>query len=666
VPGEAKEADEVKAPEAAASAEAVTAESAGAEEAAEGAPELKERKVKYSLQLKLVAIIAVLLFVSLGTITTLVSALVSSDVQLTAEVNNFSINRRVAESMSNEFKNIRSAVASFLNDVSVIEVRNPGKGEELTSYFFQRQPNISAIALVSVDSGARHLLPSPLRSSVSVESMNTWLASETEDIERARMGETLLRNASPFFGLPQLVMLLPVSISVNDAPPGSFCAAVFFSQGHITAMLGSGANISFAVNDDADVIVHGDPSLVLGGANFGQIPFIANALSSAGNGPQTLYTDENGVKYFGIYQRLVIGDVGVITIIRRSDVFSGIMATTNRNIIISVFVFLLSILIISVFARTMSVPLRLLTVAARKIEQGEYQLGLTHDSQDEIGALTRSFVSMGHGLENFEKFTNKAVVKLARRGKLSRGGVTKKITVSFVLIRDFGEISRKMNATQIVAFVNEYLELMVPCITATGGIVDKFLTQGGVIIMALWGSIDSAGSPEDDAFNCISSMMMIRACLMDFNEELQSRFWGYAPLIKIGCGINSGEVVAGQMGSESRMEYTVIGDTVNLAARLEGANDVFDTDILISENTWNLVKDKILVQEMQNIEVKGKAKPLRVFSVINMRDLHDAAELFEKLAVQRNKRQEDGKRVLRYFAATMEDVRALWRSALAE
>jgi adenylate cyclase len=154
---------------------------------------------------------------------------------------------------------------------------------------------------------------------------------------------------------------------------------------------------------------------------------------------------------------------------------------------------------------------------------------------------------------------------------------------------------------------------MVDCVEKTGGVVDKFI---GDAVMAVWGAPLSAGSPAQDALNCVKAALLMRAALYEYNK---GRGGDKNPVIRIGCGINTGEVVAGQIGSSRRMEYTVIGDTVNLASRTEALNKPLGTDILISENTWNLAGRYLVTEEMPSVTVKGKEKPVRMFAVINIK-----------------------------------------------
>jgi len=155
---------------------------------------------------------------------------------------------------------------------------------------------------------------------------------------------------------------------------------------------------------------------------------------------------------------------------------------------------------------------------------------------------------------------------------------------------------------------------MIDCVEKTNGVVDKFI---GDAVMAHWGTAYSAGSPAKDAYNCVRAALMMRNSLYLMNKE-RAVDDPANPVIKIGCGINTGIVTAGQLGSEMRMEYTVIGDPVNLASRIEALTKPLAADILISEDTWLLVSDKFVVEEMPSVTVKGKEKPVRIFAVINV------------------------------------------------
>jgi adenylate cyclase len=154
---------------------------------------------------------------------------------------------------------------------------------------------------------------------------------------------------------------------------------------------------------------------------------------------------------------------------------------------------------------------------------------------------------------------------------------------------------------------------MVDCVEKSNGVVDKFI---GDAVMAHWGTAYSSGSPAKDAYNGVRAALMMRNALYKLNKTRKPGDRGN-PEIVIGAGLNTGIVTAGQLGSELRMEYTVIGDPVNLAARIEALNKPLGTDILISENTWDLVKYHFITEEMPSVTVKGKEKPVRIFAVIN-------------------------------------------------
>jgi adenylate cyclase len=162
---------------------------------------------------------------------------------------------------------------------------------------------------------------------------------------------------------------------------------------------------------------------------------------------------------------------------------------------------------------------------------------------------------------------------------------------------------------------------MVECVEKTNGVVDKYI---GDSVMAHWGTAYTSGSAEQDALNCVRTALMMRAALLDMNR-LRGPDDPANPVIRIGCGIDSGIVTVGQIGSPRRMEYTAIGDAVNLASRTESLNKPLGTDILITENTWELAGGHLITEEMPPVIMKGKEKPVRLFAVINLRSAEEGA-----------------------------------------
>ncbi len=186
------------------------------------------------------------------------------------------------------------------------------------------------------------------------------------------------------------------------------------------------------------------------------------------------------------------------------------------------------------------------------------------------------------------------------------GGVDKEITVFFSDIRGFTTISESMSPQELVKILNQYLTAMTDIILKYEGTLDKY---EGDAIMCFWG----APIPQEDhalrACKCAVEQM---EALRELNKSLPEEY-----NLDIGIGINSGRMTVGNMGSMQRMDYTLIGDNVNLGARLEGTNKQYLTNIIISENTYGLVKDQVVARELDNIRVKGKNKPVLIYELID-------------------------------------------------
>jgi adenylate cyclase len=208
--------------------------------------------------------------------------------------------------------------------------------------------------------------------------------------------------------------------------------------------------------------------------------------------------------------------------------------------------------------------------------------------------------------DTFGKYLSPKVVDQLVENPPELGGVDKDLTVLFSDIRSFTTLSESMSPQELVNHLNTYLTAMTDVIFEYGGYLDKYV---GDEVMCFWG----APLPQTDH--------AVRACKcalrqMEKLHELNAA-WPEAIRINIGIGVNSGIMTVGNMGSPSRMNYTLMGDNVNLGARLEGTNKEYGTNVIISEFTYGLVKDHFLVRELDNIRVKGKNKPVLIYELVD-------------------------------------------------
>lgn len=189
-------------------------------------------------------------------------------------------------------------------------------------------------------------------------------------------------------------------------------------------------------------------------------------------------------------------------------------------------------------------------------------------------------------------------------------GERKEVTILFSDIRGYTTLTENLGAAEVVSLLNQYFETMVESVFHYEGTLDKFI---GDALMAVFG----APLPlENHAWRAVQSALDMRQRLYEFNQRriIQSQ-----PQIHFGIGISSGEVVSGNIGSRKRMDYTVIGDGVNLSSRLEGATKEYGSDIILSEFTYNLCHERIWVRQLDRIRVKGKHQAVDIYELISDR-----------------------------------------------
>ncbi|XDD45668.1 CHASE2 domain-containing protein [Leptospira sp. WS39.C2] len=222
--------------------------------------------------------------------------------------------------------------------------------------------------------------------------------------------------------------------------------------------------------------------------------------------------------------------------------------------------------------------------------------------------------------QTFSKFVSKDVVDelLKHPDNLALGGSKREITIFFSDVRGFTTISEQLGPEDLVKLLNEYLSAMTDLIIEYKGTIDKYM---GDAIMAFWG----APVPlEDHAYYaCVAALAQL-----DHLKVLQQK-WAErnVPVIDIGCGLNSGPAVVGNMGSSHRMEYTCMGDTINLGSRLEGSNKMYTTNIIISEYTYEKVKDRVVTRELDLVRVKGKTQPVRIYELLGITNPEDMEKM---------------------------------------
>lgn len=277
----------------------------------------------------------------------------------------------------------------------------------------------------------------------------------------------------------------------------------------------------------------------------------------------------------------------------------------------------LALLISRAFARTLTRPIIALVGHARRIAAGDYSVRNKSYRSDELGRLSEAFDQMSLGLAErdrvrdlLDKNVSPEVAAHLVRDGAALGGEERDVTILFADLRGFTTMSEKFSPRDLLTLLNRYLDRMSAEVERQGGVIDKFV---GDAIMALFGA---PVSQPDAATRAIAAALAMEEALATLNLELAAE--GRPPLA-IGIGINTARVIAGNIGSHRRLNYSVIGDGVNVAARLEGKTRTpeYRANIITSATTLAAVGDRtrFTVRPLGLVHVKGRVEPVEIFAV---------------------------------------------------
>jgi len=238
----------------------------------------------------------------------------------------------------------------------------------------------------------------------------------------------------------------------------------------------------------------------------------------------------------------------------------------------------------------------------------------------------------------FGKYVNKSLLnKIMETKTLNLGGEKKNITIFFSDIRGFTNLSEKLSPEELGDLINNYLTEMTKIILKNKGTIDKFI---GDAIMAFWNA--PLEEKQHAELACAAAIEQIKA-LREFNKSLK----GKVNELKIGCGIHTGDAIVGNFGSNDRFDYTAIGDSVNLASRLEGLTKHYGASIIISESTHEAIKNKFPSRRIDLVRVKGKRKPVTIYELCTqenkpfIKQFEKALDLYLKSRFKESKKEFD-------------------------
>lgn len=376
--------------------------------------------------------------------------------------------------------------------------------------------------------------------------------------------------------------------------------------------------IQYLADKNGQLLAHPDDKNVIEAKDFSHTALVERAMNDDQPRRQIQFFDEAlGDQFIGAYVKLPALGLTVYSQTSKTIILEPAVHVKRRAFYIAGVVISVAIIMIFLFSMTLTGPIEILAALVGHVSKGNFDIKASDRIkswiEDEVHDLAHAFDGMTEGLRErdkvkslFSKFHGSSVAEDLIKNDIGVGGQNKQVTVFFSDIRGFTAFSEKRSPEEVVEMLNEYFEVMVGIINKHSGVVDKFI---GDAIMAVWGAPKTS---PDDTVNALRACIEMRKALVILNDKRAAR--NQEP-IKIGMGLHTGPAISGTIGSNERMEYTVIGDTVNMTSRIEASTKAFGTDLLVSQAVIDTVGAKFIADIAGAATVKGKSEPLNLYKV---------------------------------------------------
>lgn len=537
------------------------------------------------------------------------------------------INLRLAFSKANELnyiidnatekaRNLGTLVLNTLHEVT------PETESKLESAFNQNK-DIYALDLYSVDPVTQKtkLLKRLTEASrftpykYDISYIDHLRKSQNFPIQGIIQNKVIIQNSSVPKGIPLFTIGLPLAKDAHGKI--SHLVIADYSLARLQkSFSANGYRTFFLVDEKGVTLAHQDDTQAINRTNLKNHPIVNLALATTEPNNQTRYYDSKKKSYFyGTFVRSSL-NTSIISIVPED-----VILLPARKVRHGAFYFLgilisISLLGVFIFSMTITNPIEKLASLIKVVAKGNFSVSARRliRSKDEVGDLAKAFDNMTEGLKErdkvktlFSKFHGSSITEDLLNKQIGVGGSNKEVTIFFSDIRGFTSFSESRTPEEVVGMLNEYFAIMVRIIQQNHGIVDKFI---GDAIMAVWGAPKTSSR---DAQNAVRACIEMRKALAELNIKRKGK--GQPPIM-IGMGLHTGPAISGTIGSDDRMEYTVIGDTVNMTSRIESSTKAFGTDLLVSEATAKAVEKEFALEKAGAAEVKGKSEPLNLYKVI--------------------------------------------------